>query len=213
MCKICNNQATRSQKLFAWIYSKSDNSLHKLYSEHKKRLFKDLQGNVLEIGPGTGINFDYFPANIEYFGLEPNEAMQKYLIEKAREKGVNANISTGVAENLPYEDNSMDVVISTLVLCSVTSQLVVAQEIRRVLKPGGRFIFIEHVGAPKGSTTRKLQEYLKPLSKFIADGCDHARDTAEVIENSGFSKIDIENFETPGPLGYKIPHINGVAFN
>lgn len=212
MCQMCQNKkATLGQKIFAWITSKSDDAQDKMYGKRKYELFKNLSGKVLEIGPGTGVNLMYYPKHIEWIGVEPSTAMQQYLKQKAEESNLSATILTEGAEHIPLPDKSVDYVVCTLVLCSVSSQEVALQEIKRVLKPGGKFIFIEHVAAAKGTTSRKVQETIRPLWKKLADGCDPARETGSTLDRAGFGHVTYEQFGQPGPFGWKIPHIAGEA--
>src|SRR5690606_24951751 len=101
--------------------------------------------------------------------------------------------------------------VCTLVLCSVGAQQTALEEIKRVLKPGGKFIFIEHVGAEKGTKTRKFQEFIRPLWRFLADGCDPSRDTGEVLDQAAFSFLSCQSFTIKAPFGYQVPHIVGEA--
>lgn len=212
MCQICQTKkASFGQKFFAWASSKSDETQHNRYGRRKYDLFKNLSGKVLEIGPGTGVNFEYYPNHIEWIGLEPSTAMQSYLKRKAKERMITTTILSEGAEHIPFPDESVDYVICTLVLCSVRSQETAVAEIKRVLKSGGKFIFIEHVGATKGSTVRKVQEFLRPLWKILADGCDPARDTGRTLDHAGFADVSYELFDQAGAFGIKIPHIAGEA--
>lgn len=196
MCQICQKQqVSLGQKFFAWTSSKSDNIQDKAYGRIKHQLFSNLSGTVLEIGPGTGINFDYFPKNISWIGAEPNAAMQKYLIKKASERGIQAEVMSSGAEALPVPNESVDHVVCTLVLCSVSSQESAIKEIQRVLKPGGSFLFIEHVGSAKGTISRKMQEWARPLWNILADGCDPTRDTADALKEAHFSDLHLEQFD------------------
>jgi ubiquinone/menaquinone biosynthesis C-methylase UbiE len=212
MCQNCQKtKASIGQKFSAWTSSKSDKMQDKIFGSRKQELFKDLSGKVLEIGPGTGVNFDYFPRDIEWIGLEPSLAMQKYLKQKAQEKQIAAEFLSDGAEKIPLEDNSVDHVVCTLVLCSVSSQQAAINEIKRVLKPGGSFIFIEHVGSEKGTKSRKVQELARPLWNFLADGCDPARDTADSLKAAEFSDLSFQTFDQQGPFGIKVPHIYGFG--
>ena len=118
-------------------------------------------------------------------------------------------LRTGSAERLDVEDATADAVVSTLVLCSVADLAAVLKEIRRVLKPGGRFVFIEHVAAPQGTWLRRAQRAFRPLSKTFADGCQPDRETWRAIEAAGFAQVDLEHFRAPAPI--ISPHIAGVA--
>src|SRR5439155_26769491 len=129
----------------------------------KRALLGTLHGTVLEIGPGTGANLPYYPPDIQWVGVEPNPYMHPYLQKEAGRRGLRADLRTGVAERLPLPDESVDAVVSTLALCSVADLPQVLREVRRVLRPGGRFIFIEHVASPPGTRLRRLQNLVRPV--------------------------------------------------
>jgi len=176
----------------------------------KQVLFSGVQGNVLEIGPGTGVNLVYLPVGIRWIGIEPNTYMHRYLRELGSKLGMNLDIRVGTAERLPVPDNSMDVVISTQVLCSVTNPGEALREIERVLKPGGHFVFLEHVAAAPGTTLRRWQRFVRPVSLLLGDGCHPDRETWNDIEQAGFALIQLEHFEV-SPALWSRPHIAGVA--
>jgi ubiquinone/menaquinone biosynthesis C-methylase UbiE len=176
----------------------------------KQALFAGINGDVLEIGPGTGVNLVYLPVGIRWVGIEPNKYMHSYLRELGLKLGLSIDIRVGTAEHLPVPDNSMDAVISTQVLCSVTDPPTVLREIQRVLKPGGRFLFVEHVAAASGTGLRRLQRLARPISALIGDGCHPDRETWSDIEQAGFALIRLEHFEIKAAILSK-PHIAGVA--
>jgi ubiquinone/menaquinone biosynthesis C-methylase UbiE len=136
--------------------------------------------------------------------------MHAYLRELGLKLGLSTDIRVGAAEDLPVPDNSMDAVISTQVLCSVADSPRVLREIQRVLKPGGRFLFVEHVAAPPGSGLRFWQRLARPVSALIGDGCHPDRETWSDIEQAGFAHIQLEHFEIESAILSK-PHIAGVA--
>lgn len=203
---ICSNCGKR---LFAWMMAKGSDGYEKVVSQRKRSLFANLHGNVLEIGPGTGPNLTYYPQDIHWIGIEPNPFMHSYLQETAEKLGLNIDIRTGTAERIDAEDNSMDAVVSTLVLCSVPNLATTLKEILRVLKPGGRFLFIEHVAAPSGTLLRRVQSTIRPIWKVLGDGCNPDRETWVALENAGFSNVNYEHFEAPYPI--VSPHIIGTA--
>lgn len=193
----------------AWLLHKGSDRYNERIDERKRELFSGLSGKVLEIGPGTGANLEYYPNEVSLTGLEPNPHAQHYLKEKAQQAGKSVEIITGIAEDIPAADEVFDAVVSTLVLCSVDSQENSLAEIKRVLKPGGKFLFIEHVAAPNDSFSHRLQKFVKPLWKRVADGCHPDRKTWEAIEDTGFSDVDIEHFRLSLPI--VAPHIMGTA--
>jgi len=197
------------KRLFAWLMAQGSPGYERAVSDRKQALFANIHGDVLEIGPGTGPNLLYYPSDIHWIGIEPNPYMHSYLKKEAERLGLNINIRSGTAERIDTEDNSMDAVVSTLVLCSVPDLPATLQEILRVLKPGGRFLFIEHVAAPRGTWLRKVQSGIKPLWKVLGDGCNPDRETWVALENAGFESVNYQPFEAPVPL--VSPHIVGVA--
>lgn len=197
------------QRLFARLLAWGDDTQHAVYGDRKRALFADLRGTVVEIGPGTGVNLPYYPREIRWIGLEPNPHMHKFLRTQAAAHVQQAEIRTASAEQTGLPSGSADAVISTLVLCSVEDIETVLRETRRILKPGGRFYFIEHVAAPEGSWLRTLQRGIKPLWRPLADGCRPDRTTGTAIDNAGFAHVEYESFRADVPV--VSPHIMGVA--
>jgi ubiquinone/menaquinone biosynthesis C-methylase UbiE len=199
-----------SQRVFAWWYRNSDDDSYELRAKTRKEgLFAQLSGLVVEIGPGTGANFPYYPKTVQWVGIEPNTFMHETLSEEARQHGFAPQIHAHTAEHLPFDDNSVDAVVSTLVLCSVNDQARVLREILRVLKPGGRYLFIEHVAAPRGTSMRRWQRFIRPLWRIVGDGCRPDRETWVSIQNAGFTSLHLEHFQMP--LWLASPHIAGTA--
>lgn len=201
-------------RLFAWTLSRADDSQHRLYGEHKARLFADVMARsdapvIVEIGAGAGPNAAYLPTGARWLAVEPNVHFHPHLRRAADAHGLELTILGGTAESLQLEDASADVVLSTLVLCSVEDVSSALAEAYRVLKPGGRFRFIEHVGAPHGTWLRRIQRLVRRPWGWAADGCRPDRDTAEAIRAAGFASVEIETFRVP--LGLASPHIRGVA--
>jgi ubiquinone/menaquinone biosynthesis C-methylase UbiE len=135
--------------------------------------------------------------------------MDKYLWKRANALGLQLEIRRGTAEDLPVPDSSADAVVSTLVLCSVSDVAKALAEILRVLKPGGRLVFIEHVAAPRGTWLRRLQTWVKPAWKRLGDGCHPDRETWVALERAGFAKLDYSHFRVSIPL--VSPQIAGMA--
>jgi ubiquinone/menaquinone biosynthesis C-methylase UbiE len=198
------------KRLFAWLMAHGTAKYEAQMADQKQALFADLHGNVLEIGPGTGPNLSYYPSDIHWIGIEPNPFMHPYLRREAERLGLDIDLSRGTAERLDVEDNSIDAVVSTLVLCSVDSLAATLQEVLRVLKPGGRFFFLEHVAAPEGTGLRRVQHWVRPLWKTLADGCHPDRETWVALENAGFERVDYQHFRADVPAIVS-PQIIGVA--
>src|SRR5262249_14844827 len=199
------------KRFFAWVLRQEDDANHEMYGTLKQELFTDLSGTVVEVGPGTGINLRYLPAGTTWLGVEPNSLFHDGLLARAREHKIDARLLTGDAANIPLADGSADAVICTLVLCSVPDQAAAVAEMKRVLKPGGRLLFIEHVAAPNGSMARRVQEWLNPVNRLVADGCNCQRETWTAIENAGFARVELAHRRISGGLKIHERHVVGRA--
>ncbi len=197
------------QRFFASLMSAEQKIRVQDYDARKRTLLSDLRGDVLEIGPGAGANLPYYAKEVRWVGLDPNTAMFPYLQKEAQQLGMTIQVREGQAEQIDAADNSLDAVVSTLVLCSVSDPQRVLQEIRRVLKPGGRFVFIEHVAAPRQTRTRRFQRLVMPVWTPLASGCHPDRETWTTIEDAGFSSVHFDHFRLPVPIVG--PHIAGYA--
>jgi SAM-dependent methyltransferase len=175
----------------------------------KQRLLGALEGTVVDLGAGTGVNLRYLPEPARYVAVEPNVHMHPYLRAEAERLGREIVLRGGTGESLPFGRGSVDAVVSTLVMCSVTDAAAVLGEIHRVLRPGGRFVFIEHVGASRGSSLLRLQRVVRPLWQRLGDGCQPDRDLEPVLRGAGFRELEVERFELPVPVVR--PHIAGQA--
>jgi ubiquinone/menaquinone biosynthesis C-methylase UbiE len=187
-----------------------------MYADIKRELFRSVKGSVLEVGPGTGVNFPFIDNSCHWQGIEPNPAMHPYLHQSAEEYGFSdigfVELNKGRFE---LQDNSQDFVIITLVLCSVPSVTACLAEIKRVLKPSGMFKFIEHV-VDKDNLLRKGIQKTMPFTpwRYFSDGCDPGRDIASHIEEAGFSQVKIDRYKQQGEgiiLAINRPHIFGGA--
>ena len=198
-----------SKRFYAWGMGHVAHRYDALLSDRKVPLLSGVRGTVVEIGPGTGANFRYYPGGIHWIGVEPNRHMHPYLRRAAESVGFNIDVRSSRAESLDLADQSADAVVSTAVLCSVEDQSKALREIRRVLKPGGQFIFIEHVAAERGTVLSGIQHTIQPLWSCLADGCHPARETENKIAQAGFEPVRLERFRLP--LGPIAPHISGIA--
>lgn len=176
-------------------------------------LLRDLAGQVLEVGAGTGLNIPYYPRALSRLVLsEPDPHMRRKLSRKARAQHWDqAEILDASLEDLPLPDDAFDAVVGTLVLCSVPRLDHALAEIHRVLKPGGRFVFLEHVAAEDRPRRLKWQDRVEPFWKRLAGNCHLTRRTGDAIRAAGFAIVDIkrESMRKAWPLVR--PTIRGVA--
>lgn len=196
------------QRYFAHSLAWGDDAQHRLYGERKRRLFSGLSGTVVEIGPGTGVNLPYLPDDLRWIGLEPNPHMHGYIRDRLEGRSLDADLRTVSAQDTGLPDHCADAVISTLVLCSVPDVDEALAEVRRILKPEGQLLFIEHVAAPAGSWLCTCQHGIEPLWRRLADDCRPDRDTESALHRH-FDDVSVERFRTGLPV--VSPHIMGTA--
>jgi ubiquinone/menaquinone biosynthesis C-methylase UbiE len=196
--------------IFAALYDQISASAERRWmGERRRRLLSGARGAVLEIGGGTGANLAHY-RNVDRVTIaEPDRFMRNRIGPKLEEARVPVEVSAAGAEALPYPDGSFDTVVSTLVLCTVPDQEAALDEVRRVLRPGGRLLFIEHVRAA-GSAAR-WQDRMEPLWRRLLAGCHPNRDTVAAIEEAGFEIETFESFYPPDPLSALMPHVQGSA--
>lgn len=176
----------------AWFFTAFDRYIGHISGPHKRSAFDGIEpGTVLEIGAGVGANFGFLPEGCRLVAVEPNLAMHPGLLERAALQGVDIEVLSECAERLPLDDASVDDVVCSLVLCTVDDPDAVLAEIRRVLRPAGRFRFIEHVAAPVWSPRRWLQHAIRRPWSWVYEGCETHRETSTTIENAGFSEVHL----------------------
>ncbi|HVS27999.1 MAG TPA: class I SAM-dependent methyltransferase [Solirubrobacteraceae bacterium] len=179
--------------------------------EQRRRLLGAAAGRVIEVGAGTGLNLALYPDAVsELILTEPEEPMAKRLERRLISVGRNAEVVRAPAERLPFADDSFDYAVSTLVLCTVSDPDRALAELRRVLKPDGRLLFIEHVRAQAAGTAR-WQDRLHPLWLRIGHGCHCNRSTLEAIEAAHFQRADVEHTQMPKAPFFLRPMIVGSA--
>jgi SAM-dependent methyltransferase len=178
----------------AWFFHAFDRYINHIARHHKQAAFGGIDADVVvEIGAGVGANLDYLPAGTRLVAVEPSLRMHDRLRDRAGEAGVELEVLARGAGSLPLEDASFDEVICSLVLCTVDDPGAVLAEVRRILRPGGRFRFVEHVAAPPWSPRRWLQRVLRRPWAWLFEGCSLERDTAARVRAAGFRDVRIEN--------------------
>jgi ubiquinone/menaquinone biosynthesis C-methylase UbiE len=168
-------------------------------------------GRVVEIGAGTGANLQHYPRSIdEVVCTEPEEPMARRLSRKAEQSDLNVTVVHAPAEQLPFEDDSFDTAVATLVLCTVSDPARSLAEIHRVLRPGGRLIFVEHVRSPEPGLA-KWQDRLHPLWVRFGHGCHCNRPTLESIAASPLRLESHRRGRIPKAPPIVRPLLTGVA--
>ncbi len=175
----------------------------------RRELLREASGRVLEIGAGTGVNLAHYPGLQALTLVEPDGAMRRRLAPRAAAAPFPVEVLDAPAERLPIEDASVDAVVSTGVLCSVDDPPRALAEARRVLRPGGRLLFIEHVRA-EGRAAR-WQDRLTPVWRRLNAGCHPNRDTLAAIRAAGFAVTTVTRLDdVPAPPWIR-PLVAGVA--
>jgi ubiquinone/menaquinone biosynthesis C-methylase UbiE len=185
-------------------------------ADQRAEVLAHARGRVLEIGAGTGLNLARYPAGgvDELVLAEPEEPMARRLRERlAGSARPAAEVVVAPAEELPFEDASFDTVVSTLVLCTVGDQPRALAELRRVLKPGGQLLFLEHVRSEDDPKRARWQDRLDPLWKRVGHGCRCNRRTLAGIEAAGFDVREVTEGRLPKAAPIVRPAIRGVAIN
>lgn len=183
------NESTRSQRWFAWLWRHLDSGVDQAVEPAKARVFQNLPDRVVEIGPGIGSTFKRYRPGTKVTAFEPNVFMHDELREAATKRGIELDLRGAGAENMNLPDESQDVVVSSLTLCSVSDPVAVVSEIQRILKPGGRFVFVEHIAAHDGSATAFAQKMLRRPWAALIGRCDLMPNTRRDIANAGFSEV------------------------
>jgi ubiquinone/menaquinone biosynthesis C-methylase UbiE len=181
--------------------------------EWRAGLVGDLKGEVLEVGAGTGLNLPLYPATVTRLVMsEPDPHMRHKLAQKAAtETAGHVEVSDATLDGLPMPAESFDAVVATLVLCSVPDLDSAVAEIHRVLRPGGRFVFLEHVAAEDRPRRLKWQQRVEPFWKWFAGNCHLTRSTEAAIVAAGFELEEIERESMRKALPLVRPTIRGVA--
>jgi ubiquinone/menaquinone biosynthesis C-methylase UbiE len=174
------------------------------FSEYRKEVLSQVYGDVLEIGFGSGLNLPHYPERIETLTtIDANPGMNSLAQKRIQSSSIQVDNKVLNGENLPMPDHSFDTVVSTWTLCSIANVDQALQEIHRVLKPGGKFFFIEH-GLSDDPKVQVWQHRLNPLQKILADGC-HLNRNIEQLVKKYFPTVILKKFysdDFPQIVGY-----------
>jgi SAM-dependent methyltransferase len=169
-------------------------------AERRAALLARARGTVVELGAGTGLNLPHYPEDVELVLTEPERPMARRLLERFEQSGRRGRVLQAPAERIPLPDGSADTVVSTLVLCTVHDLDATLGEIRRLLRPGGRLLFIEHVAAEPGTRLRRWQDRLERPWRRLAHGCTTNRDTERALRDAGFALEEIRHGQMEAEL-------------
>jgi len=176
----------------------------------RERLLAGASGDVIEIGGGTGLNLPCYGPDVRSLTLtEPEPPMLRHLERRVRDHRPSAMVLRAPAEDLPFDDHTFDVAVSTLVLCGVDDQPRALRELRRVLRPGGRLLFIEHLRAEDPAWAR-LQDRMNWFNRLVVS-CDCNRPTLDSIRRAGFTITDVEHTALPKAPKFVRPTVIGSA--
>lgn len=176
-------------------------------SGYRKKLLSGIEGKVLEIGFGTGLNLPHYSSRVKQLTVvEPNPGMIRRARKRIAKSPLEVEFHAMKGEKLPFENRSFDSVVITFTLCSIPDPDPALWEIHRVLKNGGKLFFMEH-GLSSDPKVRKWQRRLTPLQRHLGDGCHLDRDMASLIEGAGFRFLDIKKFYCKG-----LPKIGGFFY-
>lgn len=202
---------TLRTKLFAMTYDRQMAKTEKAgLSAFRESLLGGATGQVLEIGSGTGANLPFYRPAVESLTMtEPETTMVRRLERRVREHTPAAKVLRAPAEDLPFDDHTFDMAISTLVLCGVDDQPRALRELRRVLRPGGQLLFIEHVRSDDPGTAR-LQDRMNWLNRIVVC-CDCNRPTLGSIQEAGFTITQVEHTALPKAPKFVSPTVMGSA--
>lgn len=199
------------ERAFAAAYQPLVEAAERAYlGDLRDRLVADVEGTVLEVGVGTGLNLRHYRRAERVVLAEPAAPMRRRLRAAVEATSIPVTVVDAPAADLPYPDASFDAAVSTLVLCTVPDLPAALAEILRVLKPGGEFRFLEHVRAHDAGLAR-WQDRVDPVWSWVNVGCHPNRDVAAAIAAAGFEIDEIEEFDAPEPIPLIKPHVLGVG--
>lgn len=205
------NPSGFQRRLAAAFLRLAEDYMDRKYGERKREVFAALPEEIVEIGAGTGANMRYYRPGTRLIAVEPNPAMYPRLRENAQKHSIRLEIRPVRGESMDLADESAAAAVGTLVLCSVEKPRQVVDEVFRILVPGGRYIFFEHVAAVPGSGLRVLQDRIARLWQWLFDGCRLNRNTHTILSEAGFTSLDMDCFTLRSPLVPVTPHIFGTA--
>jgi ubiquinone/menaquinone biosynthesis C-methylase UbiE len=175
--------------------------------EYRSQLLADAGGRILEIGFGTGLNLPHYPASVHKIAaVDPNPGMHRVALRRIQQSPIQVDHHQSRGEQMPLADGSYDCVVSTFTLCSVADPPRALSEVFRVLRPGGRFFFLEHGLSPE-PTIQRWQRRMNWLQSLLGDGCKLDRNIKELVAEQPYSAIDSQEHYLE-----KMPKISGYVY-
>lgn len=176
-----------------------------LLARHRRKLLAGADGDVLEIGFGTGLNLPFYPERIHKLtAVDPNPGMHRLAQKRIKQTWIEVDQQVLGGERLPFKDSRFDCAVSTFTLCSIEEVAQALREVYRVLKSGGKFLFLEHGLSPEPGV-QKWQRRLNWLQVRLANGCHLDRNMRELVATQPFASLEVEEFyleRTPKTHGY-----------
>jgi len=177
------------------------------FKEQREQALASAHGNVLEIGFGTGLNLPHYPKTVTWLtAVDPATILRKTVAQRSAELSFPVELLHLSAEKLPFEEGRFDCAVSTLTLCTIPEAIAALREVRRVLKPGGTFVFLEH-GRSDDARVAKWQDWLNPIQRIFACECNLNRPIDVLIRQAGLRLGLLDRFRMPG-----IPRIAGEMY-
>ena len=198
--------------MIGWLYDLAGRRVEKgELGERRHGLVSGLEGAVLEVGAGTGLNLRHYERASRVVAVEPDPGMAGRLRKRAPEAAVPVEVLAGSAESMPFADDTFDTAVVTFVLCSVESPQAALAEVQRVLKPGGQLVLLEHVRG-EGRLAR-WQDRFTPIHRKVAGNCHLNRKTKDEIAAAGFDVSGLHSVRIPGSNPLVRSGLQGVAIN
>lgn len=201
----------RSHRIYASVYDRYNLGADLTWlGESRRQVLAQARGEVLEIGAGTGSNVELYRGVDRVVMAEPDPAFRRRLERRVRWAEVPMEVSDAAAERLPFPDASFDTVVSTLTMCTVDEPALVAREVRRVLRPGGRFTMVEHIRNDRPGVAR-CQDLAVPVWRFFIGGCRPNRETLRTLVDAGFDVRELCRYDPPNVPFVMFPYVVAVA--
>jgi len=175
------------------------------WGKYRKEQLASVDGEILEIGVGTGLNLPHYPEHVRRIvTVDPNPGMNRKLQRRIEQSGIDVDKRVLSSEQLPFDDETFDCVVSTITLCSIPHVEQALGELLRVLKPGSRLLFLEHGLSPDEKVARRQRRW-NWAQRLFADGCTLTLDVASLLATQPFSNVDCDTFsmeQTPATHGF-----------